>query len=248
MNNYEIQSCLMNDEPIPFKGLLIYPFTMKQYYLFHQLASILTIEKNKIPDPKIISKSYLDFLIDIIKVGDELSQSTSTMLYSLLSLALHDDNMLLKHGIENKKTYLSINDVKIFKRDFDDLKELILIQNIPDYKNDYIDPELEEELNKVRQMKNNGEHCCNVEKQLVSIAMGMSMSLEEVKNMTIRKFYIALDMIDRKLHYIIKKTASMSGMVEFKNDIKHYLVEDSNDLNNSVVDYQQFQNKINSAN
>ncbi len=66
--------------------------------------------------------------------------------------------------------------------------------------------------------------------------------------MTIRKFFIALEMIDKKLHYTILKQASLSGFVEFKQEITHYLVEDNRSIGDSVVDYSQFQNKINSVN
>ena len=50
------------DEPIPYKELLIYPVTMKDYLEFHLAVSCLLIDKNSIPDVNIISMSYLRFL------------------------------------------------------------------------------------------------------------------------------------------------------------------------------------------
>ena len=66
--------------------------------------------------------------------------------------------------------------------------------------------------------------------------------------MTIRKFDIALELIDKKLHYTIAKQASLSGFVEFKQEITHYLIEDNKGIDDSVVDYSQFKNKLDSVN
>ena len=53
---------LYYDKPIPYKELLIYPVTMKDYLSFHWLISCLLLDKNSIPDIDIISMSYLRFL------------------------------------------------------------------------------------------------------------------------------------------------------------------------------------------
>ena len=69
------------DEPIPFKGLLIYPILLKQYYDFKVSYDILCIEKDKIRNaaiPLLESviqntqyKAGKDALTGPLKRGDE---------------------------------------------------------------------------------------------------------------------------------------------------------------------------------
>ena len=55
-------------------------------------------------------------------------------------------------------------------------------------------------------------------------------------------------MIDKKLHYEIYKTASMSGMVEFKTEIEHYLSEtDTIGIEDRVIDVGTLSSKFNSG-
>ena len=105
-----------------------------------------------------------------------------------------------------------------------------------------------EDLKKADEIRNKGKTPSDIEKQEMAVVIGSSLTLEDVKNMTIRKFYIALELIDKKLHYTIAKQASLSGFVEFKQEITHYLIEDNRGIEDSVIDYSQFKDKLNSAN
>ena len=60
MTKYEKE--FTNDEPVNFKGLMIYPVKMRDYFKYNICSQVLDIDKNSIPDEKVISMSYLDFL------------------------------------------------------------------------------------------------------------------------------------------------------------------------------------------
>ena len=45
--------------------VLNYPAMMRDYLNFHFYASCLLLEKNSVPDPKVISMSYLEYLYSI---------------------------------------------------------------------------------------------------------------------------------------------------------------------------------------
>jgi len=51
------------DEPARYKDLLIYPITVDKNEEFIRFVDCLLIDKNSIPDVKIISMSYLDYII-----------------------------------------------------------------------------------------------------------------------------------------------------------------------------------------
>lgn len=245
-NKYEQE--FTNDDPINFKGLLIYPVTVRNYFKFMTFSNILSIDKNSIPNPSIISMSYLDFLIYLMTQVDD-SESYSYAFYELLKMCLKKDDFNIYYGKdENNKTFLKIDDTKIFKKDFNELKYIIMHQNIPDYKEEDINPELKKDLEEKARLENKGRHTVSIEKQITAIVIGSSLKYEDVLNLTIRKFYIMLEMIDKRLHYEIYKTASMSGMVEFKTEIEHYLSEtDTLGIDDKVIDVGTLSSKFNSG-
>ena len=121
-------------------------------------------------------------------------------------------------------------------------------QNIPDYKEEDINPDLKKDLEEKRRLENKGKKTVSIEKQIMAIVISSSLTFEDVLNLTIRKFYIVLEMIDKKLHYEIYKTASMSGMVEFKTEIEHYLSEtDTIGIEDRVIDVGTLSSKFNSG-
>jgi len=75
--------------------------------------------------------------------------------------------------------------------------------------------------------------------------------LDKVKNLSIRKFSKILARVDHKLHYQIYLSASMSGMVKFKdkNTIRHWLSDLSTDrLKDSMIGFDEFKNKMSPGN
>ena len=66
--------------------------------------------------------------------------------------------------------------------------------------------------------------------------------------MSIRKFQLAFEIMEKKTNYLILKQASMSGFVTFKNEINHYLMEnDVEEQTEGTVEAQSFINKIQST-
>lgn len=242
----------VNDEPVElFEGLNIYPILMRDYIEFTFSLGILKINKNKIKDPAVISMSYLEYIIYLIEKEKEGNSTTifESMLASIISLCTRDKKCKIFYGKDNKnKIFLSINNVRLYKKDFDLFRKFVLCQNIPDYDENYINPELEEELDKAEQIKNGNKKKCNIEKQMVAMTIDTSLTIEDIKKMTIRKFFIASEMVDKRIHYQIYKTASASGFVKFEKEIPHYLIEDEYTLDDKVIDYSQFKNKITKTN
>lgn len=233
------------DLPVEFNKLKIYPVRMKDYFDFLLAVSILKIKKNNIPDPKIISMSYLEFIISLMNKEDISGDLYKYMLYTLFNVCLQKEDVDIKYGKDaDGKAFLLVDSVAITKKDFDKLKSIILIQNFPDYSDDEINPELEKELEEAEKIRAGKDKPCSLEKHLLALTMGTSMTMEEVKDLTVRKFKMAIEMMDKKLHYEIYKTASVSGFVEFKQDIKHYLVETKESIEDKVMDYNALKEKL----
>ena len=87
---------------------------------------------------------------------------------------------------------------------------------------------------------------------MICVLISTPLKLEDIYGLTIRKFDKILKRVDAKLHYQIYLSASLSGMVTFKDDnsIQHWM----NDLTKSdkyadvKVDMDDMRNKIDGIN
>ena len=68
------------DRPVEYEGFKIYPIKVKDYYDFVNNYLILKLEKNKIPDVKIIQMSYLEYLFQVIYENENAKSAFLTVL------------------------------------------------------------------------------------------------------------------------------------------------------------------------
>ena len=257
IKNNELEEYFTYDKPVPYKELLIYPVKVIDYLNFFISVNCLTFEKNKIPDINIIKMSYLDFLFYTFD-KDENGKIYLMMLLEIFKICLNIDykqieyikdekgklNLIfnLEYNNENKK-------ITIDKQDFDNIKKIILLQNIPDYDDAYIDPKMEKALKEAQEFMNkNKKKMASLEDQIVCVMLALHETDEKkLHNLTIRKFTKILQRYDYKLHYEIYKQAECSGMVTFKEEINHWMSDLSVDdkYADVKVDFDEFKNKIN---
>lgn len=114
---------------------------------------------------------------------------------------------------KTKKNTLKIFDTNINSREFDELREIVCHQNMPDYgsQGEFFDKELEEELKIKAQMENPNNVQPTLEKQLCCIVSSSGYTYEELKKVTIRRMVLLLRTIDSKLHYFCYRQAEASG-------------------------------------
>jgi len=223
-SKYEIY--YIYDEPIEYKGLKIYPAIMKDYLQFHYYAECLLLEKNSSRDPKVISMTYLEFMV---------TKSTEENPYHAYFAALI--RMLTRKDIEfaylknpKGKIIFTIDGVEFDHRDFDEIKKIISEYNSLELPDDFIQKEIRDNMElakKLRAKMNGGAKMASLEDQIICVLISTSMSLEQIFSLSIRKFVKILERADAKLHYEIYLSASMSGFVEFKDKsvIKHWMAD-----------------------
>ena len=236
------------DDPIDYKGLLLYPVSIRKINKFLQSSSVLRIQKEYIPDKEIIKMSYLKFLMtNIDKEKDEYDESLTFDLLALcfmICMRIEEISIRLFIG-EDGKAKLILNDVEINENDFDYLRKLILYQNLPNYDDELMNPDLKNDLEQADKIKNGGEETEDFEYLIANLVIGTGMNIDDVKNLPIRKFYIIGQVMDRKLHYSIYKQASVGGFVEFKQPITHYLKKNIDLLENKVTTVETLKNNLN---
>jgi hypothetical protein len=236
------------DDPIPFKKFLLYPVKMRNYLMFMAYSECLTIDKNSIPDVKIIGMSYLEYI---------LSYSTMENLWvgkldRILRMCLDDkENKLdIKYGYdENKKIFISIDGEIINGSDFDELKEIICEQQALELEDYTVQKEVRDALRKAQEFKNrsSGAKMAGLEDQILCLVSSTAMSVKDISELTIRKFTKLLSRVDAKLHYEIYLAASMSGMVTFKDKsfIKHWMSDLAKDkISSNLISKESVEKKL----
>ena len=170
--------------------------------------------------------------------------------YKIFSLVLDETAVEVKYGTtEDNKPYLEVKDTTLDSAEFEEIRDLTLLQNLPKYKHEEIlDKDLQKDIKEYQRLTSKGTHMASLEKQILAIQLGYGLSSDYIYNMSIRKFQLAFEIMEKKTNYLILKQASMSGFVTFKNEINHYLMEnDVEEQTEGTVGAQSFINKIQST-
>lgn len=244
---------LFYDKPIEYKNLLIYPVTMDKYLDFHFYITCLLLDKNSIPNPEVISMTYLQFLYYMASTTE---LPYLYMFKELLKMVLHiDSDSDLWFGTDpNGKAVFKIKGEYYNSDDLNKITDIIFLQNSIDHIDDSIQKEVRDAMEKAKvyKMKQNEYKMCSLEDQMICVLISTSLKFEDINKLTIRKFTKILERVDYKLHYEIYLSAEMSGMVQFKdeNKLKHWMADltKSDKYEDVKVDADEMHHKIDDVN
>lgn len=252
----EITQYLTFDLPVPYRNILIYPATVRDYFTFNFYSQCLTVEKNLIPDSKIISMTELQYLY----YASETDEKTPYVLFldRLFSICLKDDESfenimesVKRYGYRQDKTpFFTIGEEKYTSEDFEEIKQIIVKQNLIELPDENISKKVRDSLEKAREYKNKilGNTPATLEDYIISLAAVTGWNVNDIYSMSIRKFLLSIKRLDIYVHYKIFLAASLSGMVEFKDKsiIKHWLngLEEEGKYSDVSVDLESIQNKV----
>lgn len=244
---------LFYDKPIPYKDLLIYPATMDRYLDFHFYITCLLLDKNSIPNPAVISMTYLQFMYYMASTTE---LPYLYMFKELLKMVLHIDNDSdLWFGTDpSGKAIFRIKGVTYNSEDLDKITDIVFLQNSIEHIDDTIQKEVRDAMEKAKvyKMKQNEYKMCSLEDQMICVLISTALKFDDINKLTIRKFSKILERVDYKLHYEIYLSAEMSGMVKFKdeNKIKHWMADltKSDKYEDVKVDADEMHHKIDDVN
>lgn len=147
----------------------------------------------------------------------------------------HFIEMIKVRKPEGSKHYeLVVDGNVISSADFDRLRQIILFQNYPDYRDDsWVDPALKADYEAKMELerKNNDLHA-TIEKKVVCLSITTSYKINEIYDMSIRHFTMALTAVDDLINYKLIKAASMSGFVELPKGftVEHWIYKPEKDM------------------
>jgi hypothetical protein len=238
------------DESIEYNGIIFTPVKTQDYNEFYTFIHCMLQDKNSIPDIDIIKMSYLDYLFYLSK--NEETSYMLAMLVSLICLCTNVELEEVKYFINQKNEHvLILNGIEFDKNKFMHMRGIICAQNDVDISIFELDPRVRQEILKTMELKNKsgGFEMATLEEQIICILISSNISLEQIKELSLRKFKKILNRIDHKMHYEIYTLGSLSGNIVLKQEIPHWLATlEKSKFDQHISSYEDVQNKVKMSN
>lgn len=176
------------DEPVPYQlqnkeTICIRPVGVKDSAVFLSCVDILALEKNNSNDVAIIQMSYLDFLLSVVAPCDkQLYQK----LVSIFVLCLGVQQLDLFTDDNGHYCFKSDLFSCLTRKDFDNIRRIILYQNILHYDDEYVNPDLQAAMNDVNKLKNKNIDYPNLERRIAIITAHCGLPKAEQLKMSMR--------------------------------------------------------------
>jgi hypothetical protein len=252
MANYD--NFIFFDIPVPYRGLNIYPVRVKDYAHLNLFSQCLTVDKNSIPDARIISMTYLEYLF---KTATEDGTPYLFYLDKTFELVLKEDKSfsditksIERYVLDEKgKPFITIGGIKYDSSDFEEIRKIICEQNLLELPDEDVQKEVRDALEQAKAYKDkvSGQKSGTLEDFIIALSISTGWKLEEIYELPIRKFVKSIRRMDNFIHYKIYLAASLSGMVEFKD--KSFIIHWLSDLEKGKYDdvsleLEQVQDKL----
>lgn len=243
---------LIYNKPVKYtENIILYPVTMNDIVTFQALSQSITVRKNStFHEKQIIKMTYLDFLLYCLG-NEELEKQYKIIGLSqyffyaiqLLQLCCKDAEIRL-----NQQTgQIVINNEVITPQVFDDLRRIIIIQNDIDFDIDeFLNYDTEQRLLKAQKDLDKNRDKANIEDYIDSLVIAMHTTEDRIMEMTIRKFWRYVKRYNLHENYTIMRTGECSGMVSFKEPIKHWMVslEEDDKYSNLKANEEEIRSKV----
>lgn len=211
------------DRPVDYKldthnSVSIVPISVKDSEIFMSSVGLLTIDKNSSSDPKIISMSYLQFIINLLFQNDAIYQRFINLLY--LCLKIEKPKIILN---EKGKPLLTEENKNFFidGHQFEDIRRIILYQNLIHFDDEYINPELKQAMMEMDELKNKDIVIPSLERKIAIITAHTGLTKEYQLTMTYRSHSLLFEEVSGEVEFTtIRPIALFSGE---GNKLEHWI-------------------------
>ena len=245
------------------KTIKIKHVKVKDWKKVGDCLDILQIDKNETEDINIITMSYLEYLY-------HLSKQDKGINYMFLSLLVntidglencygewkYEDNkikyvvMKIADGQENIEFNKKRLEVKfeIGKKDFDEIRKIILYQNIYGYDDTYVNPIIRKAMERQREIEMKGQTSPTLEKQKVFVMSECSYTKKQIDNMTYRAFSLLYKTRLEMNQYYAQNIIKSGHSCTIEESIIHPMFKkEKGKFDDILVDEQSFKNKLSGA-
>lgn len=186
------------DKPVPYKLkcgsiLQIKPVLLEDSMTFTSSYGILDIDKNLSTEVEVIQMSYLQFLMDrVIPFVEHSKQQLVNICLLCLGFEFpHIDlnekgkPILIDFAQDTESKEIYPRHI-ITAKEFDDIKKIILYQNLPNFDDEYINPELKANMEEYDRLKGKNIVQPTLERRMAIISAHTGISKAEQNAMTLR--------------------------------------------------------------
>lgn len=233
---YLTTSYFFFDKPVPYKlsdesSLMICPISVIDSEIFNSSIDILKIDKNTAPNVDIIQMSYLQFLIDVlIQIDDIFRQKFVNILVLCLGMK---DPVVFRDMKQKPFIYDKELNVKITGQQFDDIKKIILYQNIIGYDDSYINPELKQAMAETDALKNKDYENPTLERKIAIITAHTGISKKEQLEMTYRSHCLLFNEVCGEVEFTTTRPIALLGSKP--SELDHWIFKKKKDKFNGYV-------------
>jgi hypothetical protein len=223
----------------------IYPIRVIDWNLFCTSLSLFSIEKVDTDDLEVLKLSYLDFLIYLISKN----KYYEFMLYDILSQSLKENNIAIDKS-NNKNVIVILNEDNSIKsiitsKELEDIKKIIFKQNIYDYDDRYISPDIKREMEAYNKIKYKDIVQPDFEKKKVFVMSKNGIDEDSLNKMFYRTFSRMFKlMVDNDI-YFANKMIEASPKYDITESMTHPLFAKEEDATkNAFTSVDKMKSKI----
>ena len=233
------------DEPVPYKlktgqEILIKPIMVKDSMLFMASVDVLKIDKNSSGSVEAIQASYLKFLQKMIFPSNDIMVQK---FLNILDLCLELKGIYLCND-EMERTFIQTESgIVISAKEFDDIAKIILYQNLPDYDDKYINPDIKKSMQEVDRLKNKDYESPDFERQMGIIESHTGILKEQLLKKTWRSFQILFREVCGEIEFYTTRPAAIA--VGAGDKVDHYIFKKRKDkFDGYFVDMNKFSHEV----
>lgn len=245
-----------SETPIPFKVkdnnyvLHIRPVKVSMFPFYQDSVGILCIDKNRISDAKIISMSYLQYLVDVVC---QQSEDYQRALVTILNISLGDEYKYTIGHFDNGKPYLGVyqdNELlcRITSKEFDKISEIILYYNDRNYDNRYISEDMRKAMEDYYSLKYKDKYMPTLEEKKAFVSFKSGLTLKDINEMSYRYFDIIYNQCINNDLFFSQKIIQASEKYKVNDDeIVYPLFKKKEDKFDFLQDADTFTKKVSAA-
>jgi len=158
----------------------------------------------------------------------------------------YQETIKFKENEKGKKIFV-FDGIEVDNQTFNKLRKYIMYQNLPDYKDDsWVDKAIRDDQAAKNELKSRGSGTASLERKIIGVCVNTHWKIEEVMNMTIRKFLMVLGMVDDIMNYTITRTGLMSGFASLPKGetVEHWLYKKDEGLYGKAMDMDAYTSQI----
>lgn len=233
------------DEPVPYKlktgqEILIKPIMVKDSMLFMASVDVLKIDKNSLGSVEAIQASYLKFLQKMIFPSNDIMVQK---FLNILDLCLELKGIYLCNDEMERAFIQTESGIVISAKEFDDIAKIILYQNLPDYDDKYINPDIKKSMQEVDRLKNKDYESPDFERQIGIIESHTGILKEQLLKKTWRSFQILFREVCGEIEFYTTRPAAIA--VGAGDKVDHYIFKKRKDkFDGYFVDMDKFSHEV----